>query len=70
MQHTPVTSSDIRSVGYDLGSQTLEILFNSGGLYQYYGVPQQVYAGLMQAASHGRYFHAFIKDLYRYRRIQ
>lgn len=69
MQRKPVQSSDLRSVGYDAATQTLEIEFNSGGIYQYYGVPAAVYQGLMSAASHGQYFHAHIKDVYRVSRI-
>jgi len=66
----PVSSSDLRSVGYDSSTNTLEIEFNSGGVYQYYGVSLAVYQGLMNAPSHGKYFHAHIKGVYRYTRIK
>ena len=58
-----VSSSDIRSVGWQ--NNTLEIEFKSGGLYQYHGVPQDVYINLLSASSCGRYFHSFIKPFYR-----
>ena len=64
MIRTPVSSSDLASVGYDPRKQLLEVEFHSGGTYQYSNVPADVYEGLMQAGSHGRYFHAHIKDLY------
>jgi hypothetical protein len=70
MIRQPVTSSNIREVGYDAASQTLEILFHSGAVYQYSGVPDSVYRALMEAASHGSYFHTSIRDTYPYRRIQ
>ena len=41
---------------------TLEIEFHSGGIYQYRGVPPSIHMGLMGAGSHGRYFHAYLKD--------
>ena len=63
----PVRSSDLCSVGYEAGE--LRILFNSGGLYSYEGVPASVYEGLMSAPSHGRYFHRHVKGRYPYRRI-
>jgi hypothetical protein len=69
MQRQSIQSSDLRSVGYDSANQTLEIEFNSNGIYQYYGVPASVYQGLMGAASHGQYFHAHIKDIYRYSKV-
>lgn len=69
MQRIPVTSSDLNSVGYDSGSQTLEIQFNSGGVYQYFNVPSTVYEGLMSAHSHGKYFHAYIKNSYSWQKL-
>ena len=69
MNRMPVSSSDLRSVGYDSSSSILEIEFNSGGIYQYFNVPITVYYGLMAASSHGTYFHKFIKDIYRFSRI-
>lgn len=63
----PVNSSDISSVGYESG--TLYIKFNSGGTYSYSNVPESVYRELMNASSHGKYFHANIKNVYSYRRI-
>lgn len=70
MIRTLVTSSNLRSVGYDEGKQILEIEFHDGGVYQYYSVPPSVYQGLMRAASHGSYFHTHIRDGYAYRRIR
>jgi len=70
MQHIPVSSSNLTSVGYEPSRQILEILFHSGGLYQYSGVPTNIYHGLMSASSHGKYFHQFIKNVYPYRRIR
>lgn len=70
MIRKPVVSSDIRSIGYDGENQVLEIEFNSGGVYQYYSVPRVVYNGLMNAASHGKYFHTHVKDAFRCQRIQ
>ena len=69
MDRQHVSSSDLKSMGYDKGSMTLEIEFNSGGIYQYSNVPESVYMGLMGAASKGTYFHQHIKENYRYRRI-
>lgn len=69
MMRQPVSSSNLRSVGYDPTTRTLEIEFNSGAAYQYDGVPATVHAGLMGASSHGSYFHQNIKGRYPYRRV-
>jgi len=70
MIRQPVSSSNIRSVGYDPETRTLEIEFLSGGIYQYFNVPKPIYNALMVASSHGSYFHHHIKDQYRWTKIQ
>ena len=70
MNRTPVASSDLKSVGYDPKTKTLEIAFNSGGIYQYSNVPEMEYRSLMSAGSHGKYFHRHIKGSYSYRKIR
>ena len=64
MERTSVTSSNINSIGYDADSQTLEIEFNNGAVYEYSGVPEGEHTGLMNAVSKGTYFNANIKNRY------
>lgn len=63
MERIPIVSSNLVSVGYDEGSSTLEIEF-ANGIYQYSSVSEDVYEGLMNASSPGRYFNMNIKDSY------
>ena len=70
MKRTVVSSSNLASVGYDPASQSLEIEFTTGRVYEYFDVPQQTYDKLMAAESHGRYFNAYIRDNYHYTRIR
>jgi len=70
MERQHVRSSDLRSVGYDKESQTLEIEFNSGGVYQYFNVSESVFNALMSAPSHGKYFHSHINKKYSYNKIR
>ena len=70
MERKSVSSSNLNSVGYNEGEQILEIEFNSGGVYQYFNVPAEKYQSLMSASSHGKYFAAFIKNVYRYKKIR
>lgn len=64
-----VSSSNIRSIGYCSISQTLEIEFHSGGIYQYHKVPKPVYVSLMEAPSHGSFFAYTIKKIYPFTKI-
>jgi hypothetical protein len=68
MERQPVTSSLIRSVGYDLVGSILEIeLVEPNRVYTFYDVPFSVYDELMEAPSKGTYFNEFIRDLYAYK---
>jgi hypothetical protein len=70
MERRPVRSSMLASVGYDKATATLEVAFVEGGIYQYFGVPSDVHAGLMSASSHGMYFDAHVKQAgYRYAKV-
>lgn len=64
MERTPVTSTNILSVGYDPDQEILEIEFVRGTVYQYFGVPMGVYEGLMAADSKGRFVDANVKNTY------
>lgn len=57
-----VSSTSIDRVEWTAGKLT--IWFDSGGRYDYFGVPEHVYTGLLRAESKGRYFNQFIRDRY------
>lgn len=69
MDRIPVTSSNVRSVGYDADNQTLEVEFNSGVVYQYSGVPEYEYDGLINSDSKGKYLNSNIKNRYSYMKL-
>lgn len=54
----------MRSVGYDLAEQVLEVEFTSGAIYQYLDVPAAVFDHPMCAESKGRYFNQEVRDNY------
>jgi hypothetical protein len=66
MELTTVESSMIHAVGYDAATRTLEVIFNSGGIYFYDDVPPEVYEGLMAAESKGSFMRSAILDVYPY----
>ena len=69
MEKYSVASSNVKALGYDPQSETLEVDFLNGSRYQYYGVPQQMYERLMQTSSKGRFLHVYIKNSYAYSRV-
>ncbi len=70
MERTAVSSSNLRSVGYDEANMILEVEFvRSGLVYQYTGVPIDEYQTLMSASSIGTYFSANIAKRYSYYKV-
>ncbi len=65
----------VRSVGYDSQTQTLEVEFLSGWVYQYcwvyqyYGLPDHMHDRMMEAPSKGRFLNMHIRDSYPYSRV-
>ena len=69
MNRIYVSSSDLKSIGYDPNTSILEIEFKTGAVYQYSSVPYSIYQNLMNSSSKGKYFHSFVKR-YPCRRVQ
>ena len=69
MQRDYVASSNVVSIGYDDGSQTLEVEFKDGAIYQYYNVPRSMYDELMAAPSKGQFLAYQIKNAFPYSRV-
>jgi hypothetical protein len=57
MDRLLVNSSNLVTVGYDSASRVLEVEFQSGNIYQYLDVPEEIYQDLMTADSKGQFFH-------------
>lgn len=68
MEMISVVSSNVRSVGYDEDSSTLQVEFLNGSLYQYFDVPKHIFNGLLTASSVGGYLHQNVKGIFRYSR--
>ncbi|WP_287961004.1 KTSC domain-containing protein [Caldilinea sp.] len=58
----------VDSVGYDEERHLLQVMFTSGQVYCYENVPPEVFQGLLEAESKGRYMRDYIIDVYPYRR--
>lgn len=69
MKREPVASSNLAAVGYDEPSETLEVEFHNGAVYQYYNVPKGIHEEMMRAGSKGQFLHVYIKNAYAYSRV-
>ena len=64
MEMIRVRSSAISFVGYDPASRRMRIAFVQGHTYDFCGVPEHVFSGLLSARSKGNYYNAHIRDRY------
>ena len=65
MDRQYVNSSMITSIGYDAINSILEIEFKSdGAVWQYFDVAENVFKDFIGSGSHGRFWHAYIKNQY------
>jgi hypothetical protein len=69
MDREPVVSSNLASIGYAAETQTLEIEFTNGSVYQYFDVPQSVYEEFRASGSLGNYLNTVIRKSFRYTRL-
>ncbi len=70
MERRKISSSQIRSVGYDPASQTLEVELSSGAVYQYTRVSAEVHRRFLSAPSPGSWFRDNIEESFTGRRIR
>jgi KTSC domain len=68
MDRKRVTSSNLTSIGYDSASQTLEVEFQNGSIYQYYNVTPAIFEAFDRAPSKGQFFNSQIKDSFPFAR--
>jgi len=62
-------SRALESAGYDPDARTLRVRFRHGGLYDYLGVPPEVFEGLRTSEHPWTEWSHHIKSTYPYRRL-
>jgi hypothetical protein len=64
LERQAVSSTNIKSVGYDPARRVLEIEFISGGVHEYEDVPPDLPPKMMASDSVGRFFHQHVRNRY------
>lgn len=70
MERKRINSSRIRAVGYDAGSQLLEIEFSDGKVLAYRGVSPEVHRQFMAAPSPSSFFEDKIDESFSSQRVK
>ena len=68
MQEFKVQSKAINSLGFD--SSTLQVTFQSGGVYRYFKVPQAIVEQMLSSDSIGTFFSDNISGQFRSRKVK
>jgi hypothetical protein len=70
MKPVVVESTTLITVAYDADHMILQLEFRDQTIYHYFGVPVDLYRGLLAAPSKGHYFNQRIRDRFPYFRLQ
>ena len=70
MDRKKVSSSSIRSIGYDERNRVLEVEFTDGRVNQYFGVSAEVYRRLFSAPSIVSYFRDNVEEAFTAKRVK
>lgn len=66
VERTPVTSSNVKSVGHNPDDNTLAIEYKDGSVYHYHDVPKDVHEQLVSSKSVGGFIYSSIKGVYKH----
>jgi KTSC domain-containing protein len=69
MERVPVNSDVIASIGYESGTNTMEVEFKTGRIYHFFLITPGVHSALMCSESIGRYFNAEIRNRFPHREV-
>ena len=70
MERKKVSSSHIRSIGYDAKDQILEVEFSSGTIMQYSRVSSEIHRRLMASTSMKSFLEDNIQDNFSEKRVR
>jgi hypothetical protein len=65
----PVSSSVLKSIGYDPERRILDVEFRDGDVYRYPDLAADIYEAFMAAPSKGRFFNQYIRYGYEYEQL-
>lgn len=69
INHMPVQSSSVETIGYDAETGELHVSFKGTGKYVYQRVPKHVYESLMISGSKGNFLHHNIKGNFEFAKL-
>jgi len=65
----PITSSNLKAIGYDEEHKILEVEFKGGGVYRYKDVPKETFESFLSSPSLGKFFMGSIRNRFLFERL-
>jgi len=63
-------STMITSTAYNPHTETMELVFCNGGIYEYHQIEEEIYQELIASTSIGEYFNDHIRMKYPYTKVR
>lgn len=67
--HVDIKSSNIKSATYNTETSLLTVVFNNGSIYEYEGVPWELFTKFRMADSQGAFLNANVKNKYSFKKF-
>ena len=64
-----INSSNLKFASYQTETKTLAVTFKNGSIYEYYGVPWDIFTKLRMSDSQGKFLNANINKVYKYKKV-
>jgi len=64
-----IHSTNLKFASYQTESKTLAVTFKNGSIYEYYGVPWEVFTKLRMSESQGKFLNSNINKVYKYKKV-
>ena len=64
-----LASSNLSSASYDTETKVLTVTFKTGGIYEYYDFPWDMFTRFRMSVSQGSFFSRNISKNYKYKKI-
>ena len=64
-----IKSTNLKFATYQTESKTLSVTFKNGTIYEYYGVPWDIFTKFRMSESQGKFLNSKINKIYEYRKV-
>lgn len=65
-----ISSSNLKSAGFNTETETLTITFNNGAIYEYYEFPWDKFTKFRMSESQGKFLNGNINGKYKFKKVK